>query len=145
MQERIRRVTLLIRELGYELHESTTGEDSYSSGFSTPDGFEAGFFIDGDSKFLEFAFTFAFSEALGDFIRERMEDVLHTLYEFGCYFTLHAEEGEITLTVFSKIYYAGLNYFAVKETVRDFRDALEALQDVFALELEEEGPLHGNP
>jgi hypothetical protein len=57
MQERIRRTQVLLRELGYEVHEGEVTEDSYSGGLVAPDGFQAGFFIDADSKFLELAFT----------------------------------------------------------------------------------------
>ncbi len=144
MQERIRRVTLLVRELGYELQDSSYAEDSYSTGFLTPDGFEAGLFIDADSKFLELAFTFSFAGTMADFVRERLEEVMHVLYEFGCYFTIQSDSEEISLTVFSKIYFAGLNYFALKETVRDFRDALEAIQEVFVIEYQEGGPIDGD-
>lgn len=145
MQERIRRVTVLVRELGYELHEGDRSEESYSTGFSMPDGFEAGLFIDSDSKFLEVAFTFTFSGAMADFVRERIEEVMHALYEYGCYFTLHVDDEDITYTIFSKIYYAGLNYFALKETIRDFRDAVEASQEIFEIELEnEQGASHGD-
>ncbi len=139
MQERIRRVTVLFRELGYQIHEGDTTDDSYSAGFSTSEGFQAGMFIDADSKFLEIAFTFAFSNGMADFVRERIEDVMHSLYEFGCYFSLQIDDRDISLTVFSKIYFAGLNYFALKETIRDFREAIEANQEIFEIHLEKEG------
>lgn len=138
MQERIRRVTVLFRELGYQIHEGDSTEDSYSAGFSTPEGFQAGLFIDADSKFLELAFTFSFSNGMADFVRERIEDVMHSLYEYGCYFSLQIDDRDINLTVFSKIYFAGLNYFALKETVRDFREAIEAVQEIFEIHLENE-------
>lgn len=138
MQERIRRVGVLIRELGYELHEGDLSGDSYNSGFTTADGFEAGLFIDSESKFLEISFTFTFTGAMADFVRERIEEIMHTLYEFGCYFTLHVDDDEITYTVYSKIYFAGLNYFALKETIRDFRDAVEANQELLDIDFEGE-------
>lgn len=145
MQERIRRISVLIRELGYELHEGDLSGESYSAGFTMPDGFEAGLFIDNDSKFLELAFTFTFTGSMADFVRERFEEVMHSLYEYGCYFTLQVDDEEISYTVFSKIYFAGLNYFALKETIRDFRDAVEANQEIFRIELENErGATHGD-
>ncbi|SIP90368.1 hypothetical protein SAMN05920897_101211 [Alkalispirochaeta americana] len=145
MQERIHRVSVLVRELGYELHPGELSEESYDAGFTTPDGFEADLFIDADSKFLELAYTFTFSGAMADFVRERIEEVMHTLYEFGCYFTIQIADEEIVHTVCSKIYFAGLNYFALKETVRDFRDAVEAQQEIFEINFETEtGDAHGN-
>jgi len=145
MQERIRRVHVLFRELGYELSDSDVSEDSYSSGFSGSDGFQAGLFIDADSKFLELAFTFTFAAEMANFVRERMEEAMHSLYEFGCYFSLQTDRHEITYTVFSKIYFAGLNYFALKETIRDFRDAVEASREIFDIPIEyEKGASHGD-
>ncbi len=136
MQERIRRVHVLFQELGYELTESETTEESYSAGFVGSDGFQAGFFIDADSKFLELAFTFTFTAEMANFVRERIEEGMRSLYEFGCYFSLQTDEQDIVLTIFSKIYFAGLNYFALKETIRDFRDATEAIQDLFDIPFE---------
>lgn len=145
MQERIRRVHVLFRELGYELTEGDTSEDSYSTGFVANDGFQAGLFIDADSKFLELAFTFTFTSQMANFVRERLEEVMHSLYEFGCYFSLQTDRDEITYTVFGKIYFAGLNYFALKETIRDFRDAVEASQEIFDIPIEyEKGASHGD-
>ena len=120
-------------------------EDSYSAGFIAGDGFQAGLFVDADSKFLELAFTFTFSNEMANFIRERLEEAMHSLYEFGCYFSLQPDRQEITYTIFSKIYFAGLNYFALKETVRDFRDAVEANQEIFDIQIEnEKGASHGD-
>ncbi|HKK48741.1 MAG TPA: hypothetical protein VJ932_06560 [Alkalispirochaeta sp.] len=145
MQERIRRTHVLLRELGHEVQEGEVAEDSYSGGFVAPDGFQAGFFIDSDSKFLELAFTFTFGNTMADFIRERIEEMLHTLYEYGCYLSLQIDQHEITYTIFSKIYFAGLNYFALKETIRDFRDAVDANQEIFEIHLEnEKGASHGD-
>lgn len=137
MQERIRRVQVLFKELGYALHEGEYLDDTYSTGFESEDGFQAGIFIDRDSKFLELAYTFSFSVAMADFIRARIEEMLHISYEYGCYVNLQAGDEDIAFSIFSKIYYAGLNYFALKETVRDFREAVEALQEV--LDIGEEG------
>ena len=145
MQERIRRVHVLFRELGHELAESEVSNDSYSAGFIAGDGFQAGLFVDADSKFLELAFTFTFAPEMANFVRERLEEAMHSLYEFGCYFSLQTDREEITYTVFSKIYFAGLNYFALKETIRDFRDAVEANQEIFDIPVEhEKGASHGD-
>ncbi|MFW5811923.1 MAG: hypothetical protein ACOCWS_02975 [Alkalispirochaetaceae bacterium] len=137
MQERIRRVQVLFKELGYTLHEGEYLDDTFSTGFESDDGFQAGIFIDRDSKFLELAYTFSFSVAMADFVRSRVEEMLHISYEYGCYVNLQAGDEDIAFSIFSKVYYAGLNYFALKETVRDFREAVEALQEV--LDISEEG------
>ena len=134
MQERIRRVQVLFKELGYSLHEGEYLDDTYSSGFENDDGFQAGIFIDRDSKFLELAYTFSFSVAMADYVRARVEEMLHISYEYGCYVNLQAGDEDIAFSIFSKIYYAGLNYFALKETIRDFREAVESLQEVLEID-----------
>lgn len=145
MQERIRRVSVLLRELGYEIPDGEGSDDSYTGTFVTPDGFQGAFFIDSDSKFLELAFTFSFSSGMADFFRERMEELLQSLYEFGCYFTLTTDSNEITYTVFSKIYFAGLNYFALKETIRDFREAIDIQEEILEIPVEhDKGASHGD-
>lgn len=138
IQERSRRISILLKELGYEIQDGEVTHDSYSATITTGDGFQFGMFVDADSKFLEFVFTFTFSPALADFVRERMDEIIHTLYEYGCYFTLHIDTADIVFSVFSKIYFAGLNYFSVKETIKDFREAIEAHQEIFELPSENE-------
>lgn len=133
MRERIRRTGILFRELGYQLQEAEMLEDTYSAGFESDDGFQGGLFIDRDSKFLELAFTFSFPPGFGEYIRRRIGDIFHVSYEYGCYLTIESGEEELALTMFSKVYYAGLNYFALKETVRDFRDGVAALEELFEL------------
>ena len=136
MKERVRRTEVLFRELGYELTDSEMLEDSYTAGFESDDGFQGGLFIDRESKFLELAFTFAFSAHFADFIRSRLEDIVHICYEYGSYFNLETGDGEIAFSVFSKIYYAGLNYFSLKETVRDYREAIDTLEELFQIQRE---------
>lgn len=136
MKERIRRTEVLFRELGYDVLDGELLEDSYSAGFESDDGFQGGLFIDRESKFLELAFTFSFSPHFVDFIRSRLEDIVHICYEFGCYFNLETADGEISFSIFSKIYYAGLNYFSLKETVRDFRETIDTLEELFQIQRE---------
>ena len=133
MKERIRRVNVLFRELGYELIDGEYLQDSYTAGFEEEDGFQAGVFIDRESKFLELAFTFSFSPELGEMVKEKFEEMLAVCYEYGCYVHVQASTEEIAFSVFSKLYYAGLNYFALKETVRDFREAIQSLQEILEI------------
>lgn len=133
MKERVRRVGVLLRELGYELLGGEFLEETYSAGLESPDGFQAGIFIDRDSKFLEFAYTFVFSSNLADFLQSRLEEMFQICYEYGCHTNLQSSPTEISFALFSKIYYAGLNYYALKETVRDFREAAESVADLLEL------------
>lgn len=130
MKERIHRVKVLFTELGYEVYEGEASEDSFTAVFEHENGFQGGFFIDSESKFLEIAFTFSFSTRLGSFVQKNLEEMLAICYEYGCYMNLQKLEGEISFSVFSKIYYAGLNYYSLKETLRDFRECVESLTEV---------------
>lgn len=138
MKERVRRMAVLLRELGYELLEGEFLDDTYSAGFEGADGFQAGVFIDRESKFLELVYTFGFSSNLTEFVQNRLEEMYQVCYEFGCHTNLQVMPEEITFSVCSKIYYAGLNYYALKETVRDFREATEALMLLLELPAEME-------
>ena len=136
MKERVRRVNVLLRELGFETLDGEYLEETYSAGFESTDGFQGAIYIDRDSKFLELAYTFSFSSNLAEFVQSKVEEMMQICYEYGCYFTMQATAREITYTVFSKIYYAGLNYYALKETVRDYRDSIESLTDLLEIKSE---------
>jgi hypothetical protein len=145
MRERIRRARVLFSELGYEVLEGEGDESSYTAGFQEESGFQGGFYIDEDSKFIELAFTFTFSHTLGEFIRSRMEEMLRICYEYGCYVNLQTYKKEISFTIFSKVYYAGLNYYALKEILRDFRGAVETLRELIEIKTErKKGDIHGD-
>ena len=62
------------------------------------------------------------------YIQEKLEEMLKICYEFGCYLNLQHNEEEIEFSLYSKIYYAGLNYYALKETMRDFQGCIETLK-----------------
>ena len=140
IRERIRRVRILFKELGYDLFDGELYEESYSSGFSDKRGFHSGFFVDNDSRFLELVFTFSFSQRLGAFIQNKLEEMLLVCYEFGCYLNIRRDEESIEFSVFSKIYYAGLNYFSLKETLVDFKECVETLKGSISLQ----GEIHEN-
>ncbi|HUX51726.1 MAG TPA: hypothetical protein VMW73_13090 [Spirochaetia bacterium] len=145
MKERIRRVSVLFKELGYELQDSEYFDDTYTSAILADDGFQAGLFIDRESKFLEMAFTFSFSPSLSEFIKARIEEMLHVTYEYGCYLSIQNSSREISFSVFSKIYYVGLNYLCLRETVKDFRASIEALQELLEIQKEfGKGATHGD-
>jgi len=133
MRERVRRVGVLMRELGYDLLDGEFLDDTYSAGFEGQDGFQGGVFIDRESKFLELAYTFSFSANLTGFLENKLADIFQICYEYGCHTNLQTSATELTFSVFSKIYYAGLNYYALKETMRDFREATESLAELFEM------------
>ena len=132
MRERIRRVKVLFKELGYDVYDGSLMEETFSGGFETGGNFAGGFFIDSESKFLELAYSFSFSSSLSAFIQSRLEEMLRICYEYGCY--LNIQKGEsLSFSIFSKIYFAGLNYYSLKETVKDFTGCIEALKEIIEI------------
>ncbi|MFQ3621533.1 MAG: hypothetical protein SNJ78_11390 [Spirochaetales bacterium] len=145
MKERIYRTQVLFKELGYELTDIEESDGAFSSSFQNEEGYQGSFFIDEDSKFLEIVYTFTYSKTLQEYLRSRMEDIFRTCYEFGCYLNLQFSKQEINLSIFSKIYYAGLNFYSLKETLRDFKSAVKGIKDLTEIKSEHrKGDVHGD-
>ncbi len=131
MKERIRRVHVLFRELGYksEGRVEENEEGLYTGSFRSADGFEGGFLIDNQCRFLEIAFTFQFTEELGLVVREKLPEMLAMCYDYGCYISLEKPGEAMAFSVYTKIYYAGLSYYALRETLYDFMDCVDSLAE----------------
>ena len=140
MEERIRRVRVLFRELGYRIRESERSSDTYSAGFEDEEGMQGGFFIDRASRFLELAYTFSFSPTMSEYLKTRLEEMLKVSYEYGCYINLQTSEHEIAFSVFSKLYYTGLNYYALKDSLHEFRNCVGALTELLEIGAESDTP-----
>jgi len=138
MKERVRRVRVLFKELGYKLFDGELDNGSYSAAFTDRKGFQSGFYIDNECTFLELSFSFMFSNKLAKYVQNKLEEILLLCYEFGCYVNIQNDEDEIIFSVFSKIYYSGLTYEALKETLIDFRLCVEAIKEVFQLNGEDD-------
>ena len=133
MEERIRRTRVLFKELGYKIFNAESDEDVYSAGFEKINGLQGGFFIDRESKFLELTYTFSFPPSLAKFLKERLEDMLKVCYEFGCYTNIQKGKRDFNFSVFSKIYFAGLNYYSLRDTLRDFDECISMLTELLAI------------
>jgi hypothetical protein len=133
MEERIRRVRVIFRELGYKIRESERSADTYSAGFEDEEGMQGGFFIDRASRFLELAYTFSFSPTMTEYVKTRLEEMLKISYEYGCYINIQTSREEIAFSVFCKIYYSGLNYYSLRDSLREFRFCVQALTDILEL------------
>jgi len=145
MRERIRRVRVLFAELGYEVVDPEERDGAYTAGFQNEAGSKAGFYIDEESRFLELAFSFTFSPSLAGFLRSKMEEILRLCYEYGSYFNLQQLKKETTLTIFTKIYFVGLNYHALKETLRDFQENVSGLRELVEIKSgNKKGDIHGD-
>ena len=136
MKERIHRCRILFQELQCEVFEEEMYEDTFSAGFQHTSGFQGVFFIDRDSRFIEIAYSFSFSRSLTSFLSNQLTEILKICYEYGCYTNIETEEQEINLAVYTKIYFAGLNYYSLKETIRDFKDCVLFLKDILSIRKE---------
>ena len=133
MEERIRRTRILFKELGFKIFNAESEEDVYSAGFEKANGLQGGFFIDRESKFLEITYTFSFPPSLANFFKERLEDMLKVCYEFGCYTNIQKGKRDFNFSVFTKIYFAGLNYYSLRDSLRDFDECIGMLTDLLSI------------
>jgi hypothetical protein len=130
LEERVRRVKVLFKELGYRLTRDDKSPEEYTAAISNSAGVVGGVFLDTESRFLELGYTFSFSSSLSHYLRNRLEDVLRVCYEFGCYPNVQKDGGEIAISLFSKIYFSGLNYFSLKDSLKDFRACVDLVTGV---------------
>jgi hypothetical protein len=136
MQERVKRVKILFKELGLRILDSEYDTASFAAGFENDEGLQGGVLIDRKSKFLEISFTFFFSHSMVNFVRQRLEDMLKVCYEYGCYLNLDKAKNEICFSVFTKLYFSGLNYYSLKQSLIDFKACVGALTNVLEINKE---------
>ena len=133
MEERIRRVTVLFSELSFRVVEDERSHSAYSATFEDDDGFQAGVLIERGSRFLELAYSLTFPPSFSQLMKGKLEEMLKTCYEFGCYMSLQHTASELNFSIFSKLYYSGLNYYSLRDTLRDFRECVCALMDLLEM------------
>lgn len=139
MKERIRRIDVLFKEIGFELTDKEESSDAFSASFEDDEGITGAVFIDKVSKYLEIIYTFTFGLDSINYIKGNLNTFTRVCYEYGCYYTVGNQYPEISLSVFSKIYFSGLNYESLQDTLDDFADCVESLQEVLEVENEAEG------
>jgi len=137
MKELIERVETIFSELGYNLFDKEESDELYQASFGKDDEVYGTFFIEGDNNFLEIANTYTFENDEEDFLREHLEDMMNICYEYGNYFNIVKEEDEIDFSVFSKLYYSGLNLESLEDTLEDFIDCNRELISILNAEDEE--------
>jgi hypothetical protein len=136
LDERIRRVRVLFKELGYKIFGDERSEDSFTAAFDNNEGTQGGFFIDRESRFLEIGYTFSFSSSMSAFLRDRLEEMLKICYEFGCYINIENSKPEISFSLFTKLYFSGLTYFSLKDSLKDFKQCVELTTDLLDIQNE---------
>ncbi len=133
MEERIRRATVLFSEMSFKVVEDERSHNAYTATIEDSEGFQAGVLIERGSRFLELAYTLTFPPAQGQYVRDKLEEMLKTCYEYGCYLSIHQTANEIAFSLYSKVYYSGLTFYSLKDTLRDFRDCVAALGELLDL------------
>ena len=108
LEERIRRIKVLFRELGYRVERDDLTAGGYTATFRNRSGVQGGVYVDEDSRFLELGYTFTFSSSLSAFLKARLENMIRVCYEYGCYLNLQSTTREIAFSIFTKIYFSGL-------------------------------------
>jgi hypothetical protein len=135
LEERIKRCRVLFKELGYELEEEEIERESFMASFEKNDTINGSIYIDSESKFLEIGYTFTFSKAMSSFLKDKLEDMLEICYEFGCYTYIEKNKEEVSFSVFTKIYFSGLNYYALKNSLMDYNKCVEILTELLDIEI----------
>lgn len=143
--ERVFRAQLLLRQAGMRFDEAAAAGDSWLLPISGPEGFRGSAAIEGDQAFLELGCVFRFDAREAEFLRARMEDFMRVCYQYGCYHTIGNENGSILISVFSKLYFSGLEYYALRDTLADLQLAAQDLRRLFDAGGPSRGEHHGHP
>jgi len=133
MEQRIFRVQVLLKELGLEISQPEKSGGTWSCRIRDNQGFHALAAIDIDQLFLELGVSFRFSNREMDLLRNKIDLLMGICYRFGCYHTITINDQEILISLFSKLYFSGLQYYALEETCADLKSALVEVQHLFGL------------
>jgi len=144
MREIIERVETIFSELGYDVFDKEENEEVYEASFGKGKKYDGSFFIESNSNFVELAYTFTFDVDEEGYLRDELESMLDICYEYGCYFSILKDENEIHFSVFSKLYFSGLNVESLGDTLEDFVDCTQELAVLFEMEDEESGKGSGD-
>jgi hypothetical protein len=135
LKERINRVQVLFKELNFTLHSEQKLHDAYMCEFENKKGLQGSIYLDRHSRFFEIGFTFSFSAMMLEFLRTRLDDILRTCYEFGCYINLNKKEKELAFSVFTKLYFTGLNYYSLKYSILDYSWCVKEIMKIVELDV----------
>ena len=135
LEGRILRTRVLFKELGYEIYNEEVLENMFTGEVQNDTEFLGGIYIDRNSRFLELAYTLSFATKSVSFLKSRIEDILHICYEFGSYCNFMEVEDEILFSFYTKLYYTGLNYYSLRDTIRDFRKCVLMANRILDLDI----------
>jgi hypothetical protein len=139
MKDIIERAETIFSELGYDISEREESEDVYQSSFGKGGKYSGSFFIEKNGNFIELAYTFTFDLDEESYLRDELDSLMDICYEYGCHFSILKGENEIHFSMFSKLYFSGLNVESLGDTLEDFIDCTQELAVLFEMEEGEEG------
>jgi hypothetical protein len=132
MKEIIERVETFFSELGYSMIDVEETGELYQASFSMDDEVEGSIFIESTGTFLELAYSYTFDVDEEGFLKEHLESMMNICYEYGCYFNIIKGNDEINFSVFSKLYFSGLNVESLQETLEDFISCNHEIMEAFS-------------
>jgi len=138
MKDKVERIEAIFGELGYDTFDSEDTEDMYQASFGKDGDITGSVFIEHDCNFLEIAYTYVFEKDEEIFLRDHLESMMNICYEYGIYFNVAREEDEISFSIFSKLYFSGLNVESLQDTIEDFTSCNSELVSMFNVEEEDD-------
>jgi hypothetical protein len=135
LKERTKRVVLLFKELNFSIHSEQKLHDAYMCEFENTKGLQGSVYIDQESRFFEIGFTFSFSMMMSEFLKSRLDDILRACYEYGCYININKKDKELAFSVFTKLYFTGLNYYSLKFSLIDYSRCVKEIMKIVELDV----------
>jgi hypothetical protein len=135
LEERIQRVKVLFKELGFSTLNEEQQDDMFTCEIQNENDFLGGIYIDRNSRFLEIAYTYSFSLKTISFLKFRIEDILRICYEYGSYCNFIEVDNELLFSIYTKVYYTGINYYSLRDTLRDFKKCISNVTKILDVDI----------
>ena len=137
MKDLIERIEAICSELGFRVIDREESEELYQSSLLQNDEICGSLFVEKDSNFLEIAYTYTFDVEEENFLKSHLESMMNICYEYGDYFNIMKGEDEINFSIFTKVYFSGLNVESMQDTLDDFIACNREIIEIFGLDEDE--------
>lgn len=137
MKDLIERIEAICSELGFRIIDREESEELYQSSLLQNDEICGSLFVEKDSNFLEIAYTYTFDVEEENFLKSHLESMMNICYEYGNYFNIMKGEDEINFSIFTKVYFSGLNVESMQDTFDDFIACNHEIIEIFGLDEDE--------
>ena len=137
MKDLIERIEAICSELGFRIIDREESEELYQSSLLQNDEICGSLFVEKDSNFLEIAYTYTFDVEEENFLKSHLESMMNICYEYGNYFNIMKGEDEINFSIFTKVYFSGLNVESMQDTFDEFIACNHEIIEIFGLDEDE--------